>query len=138
MTAPKRRVILFSHDRTQWNYANNGPGRLGQEQFMEMKCGNCNTPRQSETATFCSKCGTPFGYNPPPIQAIPHQQPGQMTFHCPYCQSNLPPIMKSKVSTAGWIVCCLLFLFTCILLAWVGLLIKDEYRVCASCGMKLG
>ena len=59
-------------------------------------------------------------------------------FRCPYCSSTLPPLYRSEVSGAGWVLFWILLLVTCALLCWIGLLIRDNYRVCASCGMKLG
>jgi len=51
----------------------------------------------------------------------------------------MPPMTYSKVSTGGWIVFVFLML-TCfgILLAWIGLLMKENYKVCSQCGIKLG
>lgn len=56
---------------------------------------------------------------------------------CPFCQSRQPPIWKSEVSTAGWITCVILACTTCLLLAWIGLLIRDKYPVCSSCNVRL-
>lgn len=60
-------------------------------------------------------------------------------FKCPFCQSTQPPLIREKVSTAGWVWFILLF-GSCIgtLFCWVGLLMKEKYRVCGSCGIKLG
>lgn len=74
-----------------------------------------------------------LGAPPPPFSSL-----GQAQFRCPYCQSSLPPLRKSEVSNAGWVLFWVLFLFTCALLCWIGLLIRNEFHVCASCGMKLG
>jgi len=45
----------------------------------------------------------------------------------------------AKVSTGGWIVFVFLML-SCfgIILAWIGLLMKENYKVCSQCGIKLG
>ena len=58
-------------------------------------------------------------------------------FHCPYCHTTSLPRIERKVSTAGWVVFTLLLLFT-IIFCWIGLFIKEDYRVCSQCGMKLG
>jgi len=60
-------------------------------------------------------------------------------FVCPFCHTTMPPMTYSKVSTGGWIVFVFLML-TCfgILLAWIGLLMKENYKVCSQCGIKLG
>ena len=74
---------------------------------------------------------------------FPHLQivapPRASGFKCPFCQSTQAPFVMQKVSTGGWIVFILLFLtFFGILFCWIGLLMKENYRVCGSCGIKLG
>lgn len=58
-------------------------------------------------------------------------------FRCPFCQSPYPPFVVQKVSGAGWVVFVLLILL-CVPLCWIGLLIKEDHRVCSSCRMVLG
>jgi len=69
------------------------------------------------------------------------QSPGQpgpvVGFRCPYCQSSAPPEIKRRISTAGWVVFVVL-LIACFPLSIIGLFIKEDYRVCSSCGIKLG
>jgi DNA-directed RNA polymerase subunit RPC12/RpoP len=57
-------------------------------------------------------------------------------FRCPFCQSNLAPKVKRKISTGGWVTFVALLIF-CFPLCIIGLFIKDEYRVCRSCGIRL-
>jgi DNA-directed RNA polymerase subunit M/transcription elongation factor TFIIS len=57
-------------------------------------------------------------------------------FCCPFCQSNLAPKVKRKISTAGWLTFSLLLIF-CFPLCIIGLFIKDQYHVCRSCGVRL-
>ena len=57
-------------------------------------------------------------------------------FCCPFCKSNLAPKVKRKISTGGWVTFAAL-LILCFPLCIIGLFIKDEYRVCRSCGIKL-
>lgn len=59
-------------------------------------------------------------------------------FRCPYCGSRALPTTKKKVSSAGWAFFWILLLFLCFPLCWIGLFMKDEFRVCGDCGMKLG
>jgi hypothetical protein len=69
-----------------------------------------------------------------------HDEPrseSRVGFRCPFCQSRDLPVEQSKISTAGWITFVLFLLFFCPL-CWIGLLMKESYRVCGSCGMKLG
>lgn len=58
-------------------------------------------------------------------------------FECPYCGSAEPPLVRSEISTGGWIVFAVM-LVTCFPLFWVGFFIKDEYRQCDECGVRLG
>lgn len=67
---------------------------------------------------------------------------------CPYCHGRAPAIIKSKVSTGGWVLFAILLLGL-LLLGFMGiilgfpvccfaLLIQEKYQVCAFCGIKLG
>jgi hypothetical protein len=58
-------------------------------------------------------------------------------FCCPYCQTDIPPHMAEKISTAGWVIFAVL-LIGCFPLCFIGLLIKEDYRICSQCGIKLG
>jgi hypothetical protein len=68
-------------------------------------------------------------YQPYQSQYPPPPQYPAVGFTCPFCHTTAPPFTASKVSTAGWVVFVLLFL-SCfgILLAWIGLLIKEHYQ----------
>jgi DNA-directed RNA polymerase subunit M/transcription elongation factor TFIIS len=57
-------------------------------------------------------------------------------FACPFCGSHDSPYTRSKISTAGWIIFAILLLVFWPLF-WIGLLIKENYRVCADCGKTL-
>ena len=58
-------------------------------------------------------------------------------FACPFCRAHGAPLQRAKISTAGWIVFAVLLLL-CFPLFWIGLLMKETYRVCGSCGSNLG
>jgi LITAF-like zinc ribbon protein len=55
---------------------------------------------------------------------------------CPYCGNSAPAITNSKISTGGWVtfVVLLIIFFP---LCWIGLLIKEQYRVCSRCGSRI-
>lgn len=57
-------------------------------------------------------------------------------FVCPYCQSTAPPKWKSEVSQTGWIVCAILLVTTCFF-CFVGLFIRNRFRVCSNCRIRL-
>ena len=50
-------------------------------------------------------------------------------FRCPFCRADDPPVVREKVSAAGWIVLVVLIFF-CFPLFWIGLLMKENYREC--------
>lgn len=58
-------------------------------------------------------------------------------FRCPFCKTDYPPLVRSKISTAGWVLFVILLL-GCFPVCWIGLLITENYRVCGECGIKLG
>lgn len=53
-------------------------------------------------------------------------------YRCPHCGTQNPPTVQRKISTAGWIVFAALLIFF-FPLFWIGLLIKDNVRVCSVC-----
>jgi hypothetical protein len=60
-------------------------------------------------------------------------------FECPFCGSIAVPVSKSRVSTVGWIVFIILLCSLLgIILCWLGLLIREDYRECRDCGSRLG
>jgi hypothetical protein len=74
-------------------------------------------------------------YSPPRYDQLPvpvsYNQP-MAGFQCPYCRTTIPPVTLERVSQTGWIVLALMIIF-CLPLFWVGLLIKEPYRVCSQC-----
>lgn len=58
-------------------------------------------------------------------------------FTCPYCGSQIRPVLKSEISAGGWVIFVILLLVF-FPLCWLGLLVKDKYRTCRSCGIRLG
>jgi hypothetical protein len=62
---------------------------------------------------------------------------GQPHFHCPYCGSGKLPVVRKKVSTAGWAVFIAL-LFICFLFCPFALFITEDRRYCRDCGIGLG
>lgn len=61
---------------------------------------------------------------------------GFAKFHCPYCSTTTPPVEKSNISQGGWILF-VVFLVVCFPVCFLGLLIREKHKYCASCGMKL-
>jgi hypothetical protein len=75
----------------------------------------------------------------PVAQAQPYasQFPAHAGYRCPHCGSAFVPMIAKKISADGWLTFALL-LFFCPPFFWIGLLMKEEYRMCATCGTKFG
>lgn len=70
---------------------------------------------------------------PPPAPVVPLRQPhAPAGFRCPHCQSTAPPVVAKRIGAAGWIVFFALLIF-CFPLCFIGLFIKEEYRMCSWC-----
>src|SRR6185369_1312947 len=75
---------------------------------------------------------------PPPMMPMPQPMPQHMqqpAFRCTYCGGNVL-VVDRKVSTGGWIVFALMILI-CFPLFWIGLLMKEDYHRCGTCGITL-
>lgn len=79
----------------------------------------------------------------PPAPAMPfapssfaYAPPNSLGYRCPRCASTAAPIARKKISDNGWIVFVLMLIF-CFPLFWIGLLMRDEYRVCPTCLLRL-
>lgn len=72
-------------------------------------------------------------------QPLAYQHPNQMAFgyHCPRCGTQALPMVTRKVSTAGWITFAVLLVTTGIFF-WIGLLIREDVRVCPVCRLTIG
>jgi hypothetical protein len=94
----------------------------------------------------CPTCGKTFAApaaveevasEPIPVEPVRlRYRHGVVGFRCPYCQTDEPPMLRRRISIGGWIVFAALLIF-CFPLFWIGLLIKEDYRVCRYCKIKL-
>jgi RNA polymerase subunit RPABC4/transcription elongation factor Spt4 len=120
-------------------------------------CNNCGRVND-ESMRICRFCGTVFersrpsaqvrDYTPPvagasgaansPQFVEPYSPPGVVAsgYRCPNCQSTYPPVAEKRISTEGWIVFMALLIF-CFPFFWVGLLMKEQLRVCPMCRARL-
>ena len=79
----------------------------------------------------------PLPMMPPPMPLVRQQQHNlAYGYHCPRCATNLMPRMERRISTAGWVVFAVLLVFF-FPLFWIGLLIKDNVRVCSVCNLPI-
>ncbi len=58
-------------------------------------------------------------------------------YRCPHCMSQFLPRIDRRISTAGWITFSVLLVFF-FPLFWIGLLIKEDIRMCPSCNSRVG
>lgn len=113
-------------------------------------CGAASEQRQTQTpprpygwASQSSPLHDVAGFEQPrQVQPLvqtppPAPQPQLSVYRCPRCGTTAPPQINRKISTGGWVVFALMLLF-CFPLFWIGLLIKEEERVCSMCFTRLG
>jgi RNA polymerase subunit RPABC4/transcription elongation factor Spt4 len=122
-------------------------------------CDNCGRVND-ESSRICRFCGTVLrnsqtasraqvqDYAPPEMgsaglaatpQGMAAYSPPSMAgagYRCPHCGSTYPPITERRISSEGWIVFIAL-LFFCFPLFWIGLLMKEELRICPMCRARL-
>lgn len=65
-----------------------------------------------------------------------YDRPRRSGFRCPFCDTDALPWTTTRISTGGWVVFAILLVFF-FPLFWVGLLIKEQNRVCRDCGVRL-
>ena len=72
-------------------------------------------------------------------QQLVHQHAQQLSqpYRCSNCMSQFLPRLERRISTAGWITFAVLLVFV-FPLFWIGLLIREDVRVCPSCNSKVG
>ncbi len=72
-------------------------------------------------------------------QPLVPQSPQNLSYgyRCPRCSSQMPPKTVKRISTAGWIVFASLMVVF-FPLFWIGLLVKEEVRLCSVCNYKIG
>lgn len=56
-------------------------------------------------------------------------------YRCPRCGTQALPYVTRQISTAGWITFAVL-LVTTFIFFWIGLLLKEDVRVCPVCNYK--
>ena len=57
-------------------------------------------------------------------------------YRCPYCNTPYPPVSGRRISTSGWITFAVLITLF-FPLAWVGLLMQENYLRCSYCRLNL-
>lgn len=74
----------------------------------------------------------------PRPQPLVQQTPQNVAYgyHCPRCASQMMPKIIKRISTGGWITFAVLMVMF-FPLFWIGLLIKEEVRLCPVCNFKI-
>jgi hypothetical protein len=70
-----------------------------------------------------------------PIQSYEERYAVAPFFTCPNCLSQFPPRIERRISTTGWIIFAVLMVVF-FPLFWIGLLMKEEVKVCAVCNAR--
>ena len=97
-------------------------------------CQSCGESNQFDSV-YCTSCGTRLSASS--HSPSPQYRPESPGFSCVFCRTTAPPTTNRKISTTGWVIFVVLLLVD-FLLSPLALLIKEEYRVCSRCGMRLG
>ena len=102
------------------------------------------TQNEARPTTHINKAQVPtqhIGQQMPQHDAGPlvYQHPQHFTqaYRCPHCMSTFTPRIERRISTAGWITFAALLVFF-FPLFWIGLLIKEDVRICPVCNSKVG
>lgn len=94
--------------------------------------------RRTQEIRQAQPLGQPTMINPQMSQPPVYQRPGHLAqgYHCPRCGTQQLPQISKKISAAGWVVFAVLLVFF-FPLFWIGLLIKEEIRVCPVCNVRI-
>ena len=73
------------------------------------------------------------------VSPITNYRQAQMAYgyRCPHCGTQNFPRVERKISTAGWIVFAVLLVMF-FPLFWIGLLIKEDVKICPVCNFRVG
>ncbi len=123
---------------TNMLYGTPAPGPRPQPAPPRPKAPPWATPPPQQTPNYPFPQQQIPNYPPPSSAPAPYYAPPapQGIYRCPRCQTTQPPRHIFKMSQTGLItmIALLVFFFP---LFWIGLLIKEEVRVCPQCGLRL-
>ncbi|MGI8468158.1 MAG: LITAF-like zinc ribbon domain-containing protein [Pyrinomonadaceae bacterium] len=96
------------------------------------------TQRINQVQPLASRPPAPAqNFLPPPMPLTNYRQAAMnYGYRCPRCGTQNFPRIERKISTVGWIVFAVL-LATFFPLFWIGLLIKEDVRVCPVCNLTI-
>lgn len=105
----------------------------------EFQVADKKTQQKTQQANRVQPLANQYATNQPPRpQPLAYQQPQNMAYgyRCPRCASQAYPIVSRRISTAGWITFAVL-LVVGVVFCWIGLLIKEDVRVCPVCNLQI-
>jgi RNA polymerase subunit RPABC4/transcription elongation factor Spt4 len=123
-----------TYNENGYEYSPPGPYSWKTDEFQVAE----NKTRKPQQINQVQPLGNHFAANQPPRpQPLVQQQPQNMAYgyHCPRCSSQMVPKVVKRISTAGWITFAVLLVTTGIFF-WIGLLIKEDARLCPVCNFK--
>ncbi len=96
-------------------------------------------PQKTQPINRVQPLANPYLTNQSPRpQPLAYRQPNNLAYgyRCPRCASQAMPNVVRKISTAGWITFAVLLVFF-FPLFWIGLLIKEDVRICPVCNLRI-
>ena len=101
---------------------------------------NDNSPKKNQRIRQVEQIPQQLPFNPNQSQQMMYPRPANLMntgYHCPRCNTQNLPYIKRRISTAGWITFAVLLVTTGIFF-WIGLLIREDVRVCPVCNTTVG
>ena len=101
---------------------------------------NDNLPKQNQNIRQVEQLPQQQSFNQNFSNGMMYPRPAHLmsaSYHCPRCNTQNLPYIKRQISTAGWITFAVLLVTTGIFF-WIGLLIKEDVRVCPVCNTTVG
>ncbi|MBV9215284.1 MAG: LITAF-like zinc ribbon domain-containing protein [Acidobacteria bacterium] len=94
--------------------------------------------QQRGTAPVGREAATSHLHQQSAYAPLAYQQQGVYApWHCPRCMSTFLPRLERRISTGGWITFGVLLVFF-FPLFWIGLLIKEDVKICPTCLSRVG
>lgn len=115
------------------------------DEFQTPESQSRKTGRINQVQPLVNQQNQPQRFSPPPqmmnnfaAPPVRYQQSSPAYgYRCPHCGTQNFPRIERKISTAGWITFAALLLFF-FPLFWIGLLIKEDVKICSVCNFKVG
>jgi len=122
-------------DSESYEYAPPRPYSWKTDEFQVAENRKPRTQTTNQPQPLVNQFATQQSARPQPLV---QQSPQNMAYgyRCPRCSNQQLPKVIKRISTAGWIVFAVLLLVF-FPLFWIGLLIKEDVRLCSVCNYKI-